>query len=261
MIRSSPTELCSSMMQALTKTPSSSPTFSTTMGGRLTPFHESGRYTPVTSTPVKERGSRESVAGSLERKAQTIPRRKISVDSRVFERDRKNQRQSTPTSGSLGRKISQTTATPGGQHVFIPPSVPPKMADWMPDQQVSKCVICSEKFSMVRCKASYTATTTTLTKTCFSSSRQYHNFYNATKLLGVHSSRQKKISHVFTFYMTSWIWWALVLVMAWLTKEHSEIYCAGADRCRLSAVWLIATSHVTLTFFDWTQFCVLTSDQ
>lgn len=135
------------------QTPSSSPTPSTTMGGRLTPFQEPGHYTPITSTPVKERGARESGTGSLERKVHTIPRRKISTDSRTFEKEKKTQRQSTPprTAGSLGRKISQVTATvPGGQQVFIPPSVPPKMANWMPDHQVSMCVMCSEKFSMVR---------------------------------------------------------------------------------------------------------------
>lgn len=136
-------------MQTLTQTPSSSPTFSTTMGGRVTPFQESGRYTPVTSTPVRERVSRESVAGSVERKVHTIPRRKISTDSRVLEKEKKTQRLSTPprTVMSLGRKV---TAAHGGQQVFVPPDVPPKMTDWMPDQQVSMCVICGEKFSMVR---------------------------------------------------------------------------------------------------------------
>lgn len=139
-------------MQTLIQTPSSSPTSSTTMGGRVTPLLESGRYTPVTSTPVKERGAHESVAGSLERKVQTVPRRRISADSRTFDKEKKSQRLSTPlrTTGSLGRKVSQVTAVHGGQQVYIPPSVPPKMANWMPDQQVSMCVICSEKFSMVR---------------------------------------------------------------------------------------------------------------
>ena len=139
-------------MQTLTQTPSSSPTHSTSMGRRVTPFQESGRYTPVTSTPVRERVSRESVAGIVERKVQTVPRRKISADSRVFEKEKKTQRLSTPprTVMSLGRKISQVTAAHGCQQVFIPPDVPPKMADWMPDHQVSMCVICGEKFSMVR---------------------------------------------------------------------------------------------------------------
>ena len=151
------TEFCSSIMQSLIQTPSSSPTpSSTTMGGRITPILESGRYTPVTSTPVKERGARESVAGSLERKAQTIPRKKISLDSRLvaLEKEKKSQKQATPprTIGSLGTK---RTALQGGQQLYIPPVVPPKMENWMPDQQVSICVICHEKFSMVSCYIIY----------------------------------------------------------------------------------------------------------
>lgn len=138
-------------MQSLIQTPSSSPTPSaSTMGGRITPITESGRYTPVTSTPVKERGARESLTGSLERKVQTVPRRKISLDSRflTMEKEKKTQRPSTPprTIGSLGTKRA---AVQGGQQLFIPPIVPPKMENWMPDQQVSLCVICPEKFSMV----------------------------------------------------------------------------------------------------------------
>lgn len=140
-------------MQSLIQTPSSSPTSSvTTMGGRITSIPESGRYTPVTSTPVKERGARESVAGSLERKVQTFPRRKISLDSRLFtmEKEKKTQRPATPssTTGSLGTK---KTAVQGGQQLYIPPVLPPKKENWMPDQQVSICVICHEKFSMVSC--------------------------------------------------------------------------------------------------------------
>ena len=138
-------------MQSLIQTPSSSPTPSTsTMGGRITPLLEAGRYTPVTSTPVKERGARDSVAGVLERKVQTVPRRKISLDPRLvtLEKEKKSQRQATPprSTGSLGRNRS---AIQGGQQLYIPPVVPPKMEDWMPDQQVSLCVICHEKFSMV----------------------------------------------------------------------------------------------------------------
>ena len=137
-------------MQSLIQTPSSSPTSS--MTGRITPIPESGRFTPATSTPVKERGGRESAAGSLERKAHTVPRRKISLDSRLLttEKERKTQRPATPTStsGSLGTK---KTAVQGGQQLYIPPVVPPKKENWMPDQQVSICVICHEKFSMVSC--------------------------------------------------------------------------------------------------------------
>lgn len=138
-------------MQSLIQTPSSSPTSSmTTMPGRITPIPESGRYTPVTSTPVKERGARESTAGSLERKVQTFPRRKISLDSRLptMEKEKKTQRPTTPssTTGSLGTK---KTAVQGGQQLYIPPVLPPKKENWMPDQQVSICVICHEKFSMV----------------------------------------------------------------------------------------------------------------
>lgn len=140
-------------MQSLIQTPSSSPTSSiTAMPGRITPIPETGRYTPTTSTPVKERGGRESAAGSLERKAHTIPRRKISLDSRLLtmEKEKKPQRPATPTStsGSLGTK---KTAVQGGQQLYIPPVMPPKKENWMPDQQVSVCVICHEKFSMVSC--------------------------------------------------------------------------------------------------------------
>lgn len=149
--RSQSRELGSSIMQSLIQTPSSSPTTSTTMGGRIT-LQEPGRYTPITSTPVKERGARDSVAGSLERKSQTLPRRKVSTEVRTLtlEKERKAQRQATMprTTASLGRKISQTTAGYGGQQMYIPPVAAPKMANWMPDQQVSKCVICNEKFSM-----------------------------------------------------------------------------------------------------------------
>ena len=146
------TELCSSMMQSLIQTPSSSPTSSMiTMPGRITPIPESGRYTPTTSTPVKERGAREFAAGSQERKAHTVPRRKISLDSRLLtmEKEKKTQRPTTPssTTGSLGTK---KTAVIGGQQLYIPPVQPPKKENWMPDQQVSICVICHEKFSMVR---------------------------------------------------------------------------------------------------------------
>ena len=142
------TELCSSIMQSLTQTPSSSPTSSTTGGGRTSVSHESGRYTPVTSTPVKERGGREFAPGSLEQKAQTLPsRRKISMESRLNENERRTQHQSTPPrTTSQGRKISHGRV----QQEFTLPSMPPKMADWMPDHRVTKCVICSEKFSMVR---------------------------------------------------------------------------------------------------------------
>lgn len=147
--RSQTRELCSSIMQSLTQTPSSSPTSSTTMGSRTAPFQESGRFTPVTSTPVKERAGREVVIGSLDRKVQTMSRRKISTDSAVLEREKKSQHQSTPPrTVSTARKISQVTAGHGGQQVFTLPNIPPKMADWMPDQQVSTCVICSDKFSM-----------------------------------------------------------------------------------------------------------------
>ena len=134
-------------MQSLIQTPSSSPTSSmTAMPGRMTPIPESGRFTPATSTPVKERGGRESATGSLERKAHTVPRRKISLDSRLLT----TPRPATPTStsGSLGTK---KTAAQGGQQLYIPPVVPPKKENWMPDQQVSICVICHEKFSMVSC--------------------------------------------------------------------------------------------------------------
>lgn len=140
-------------MQSLIHTPSSSPTPSTSMGGRMTPLPESGRYTPVTSTPVKDRGARESGVGSVERKSQTVPRRRISTESRTLalEKEKKTQRQSTPprTTVSLGRKTSQMTAVHGGQQMFVPPAAPPKKANWMPDQQVSICVICRETFSMV----------------------------------------------------------------------------------------------------------------
>ena len=145
------TELCSSIMQSLTQTPSSSPTPSTTGGSRVSVSHESGRYTPVTSTPVKERGGRESAPGSLEQKPQTFPRRKMSMESRLHENERKTQHQSTPPRAtSQGRKISQVTVGNGVQQEFALPNMPPKMADWMPDQQVTRCVICSDKFSMVR---------------------------------------------------------------------------------------------------------------
>lgn len=145
------TELCSSIMQSLIQTPSSSPTFSvTTLPGRITPIPESGRYTPVTSTPVKEKGARDSAGGSLERKVQTVPRRKVSLDSRLLtmEKEKKTQRPTTPssTTGSLGTK---KTVVQGGQQLYIPPVQPPKKENWMPDQQVSICVICHEKFSMV----------------------------------------------------------------------------------------------------------------
>lgn len=146
-------ELCSSIMRSLIQTPSSSPTPSTSMGGRMTPLPESGRYTPVTSTPVKDRGARESGVGSVERKSQTVPRRRISTESRTLalEKEKKTQRQSSPqrTTGSMGRKTSQMTAVHGGQQMFVPPAAPPKKANWMPDQQVSMCVICREIFSMV----------------------------------------------------------------------------------------------------------------
>ena len=147
------TELCSSIMQSLTQTPSSSPTSSITGGGRTSVSHESGRYTPVISTPVKERGGREFAPGSLEQKAQTLPsRRKISMESRLSENERRTQHQSTPArTTSQGRKISQVAGGHGRvQLEFTLPNMPPKMADWMPDHQVTKCVICSEKFSMVR---------------------------------------------------------------------------------------------------------------
>ena len=129
-------------MQSLIQTPSSSPTASSNL-------LESGRYTPVTSTPAKERGAREAAVGSLERKVQTGPRRKISLDSRLATL----QKQGTPprTIGTLGTKW---TAVQGGQQLYIPPVLPPKMEDWMPDQQVSLCVICHEKFSMVSCETS-----------------------------------------------------------------------------------------------------------
>lgn len=146
------TELCSSIMQSLTQTPSSSPTPSTTGGGRTSLSHESGRYTPVTSTPVKERGGRDFVPGSLEQKAQSLPpRRKISMESRLNENERKTQHQSTPPrTTSVGRKVSQVAGGHGVQQEFTLPNMPPKMADWMPDHQVTKCVICGDKFSMVR---------------------------------------------------------------------------------------------------------------
>lgn len=145
------TELCSSIMQSLIQTPSSSPTSSVaTMPGRITPIPESGRYTPVTSTPMKEKGGRDSAAGSQERKVQTVPRRKVSLDSRLLtmEKEKRTQRPTTPssTSGSLGTKKIMIQ---GGQQLYIPPVQPPKKENWMPDQQVSICVICHEKFSMV----------------------------------------------------------------------------------------------------------------
>ena len=145
------TELCSSIMQSLIQTPSSSPTSSVaTMPGRITPIPESGRYTPVTSTPMKEKGGRDSAAGSQERKVQTVPRRKVSLDSRLLtmEKEKRTQRPTTPssTNGSLGTKKIMIQ---GGQQLYIPPVQPPKKENWMPDQQVSICVICHEKFSMV----------------------------------------------------------------------------------------------------------------
>ena len=145
------TELCSSIMQSLIQTPSSSPTSSVaTMPGRITPIPESGRYTPVTSTPMKEKGGRDSAAGRQERKVQTVPRRKVSLDSRLLtmEKEKRTQRPTTPssTSGSLGTKKIMIQ---GGQQLYIPPVQPPKKENWMPDQQVSICVICHEKFSMV----------------------------------------------------------------------------------------------------------------
>lgn len=65
-----------------------------------------------------------------------------------MEKEKKTQKQATPprAAGTLGTK---RTAVQGGQQLYIPPHVPPKMENWMPDQQVSLCVICHEKFSMV----------------------------------------------------------------------------------------------------------------
>jgi len=67
-----------------------------------------------------------------------------------MEKEKKTQRATTPssTTGSLGTK---RTAIQAGQQLYIPPVQPPKRENWMPDQQVSICVICHEKFSMVSC--------------------------------------------------------------------------------------------------------------
>lgn len=120
------TEMCSSIMQSLIQAPSSSP--STPVS-----FLESGRYTPVTSVF----GTRDTTVGNVERKVQTAPRRKISYESRSVTPQKKTA--SSRATGSLGTRRS----------AYIPPVVPPKMEDWMPDQQVSLCVICQERFSMV----------------------------------------------------------------------------------------------------------------
>lgn len=120
------TEMCSSIMQSLIQAPLSSPTTPVS-------FLESGRYTPVTSVF----GTRDTTVGNVERKAQTAPRRKISYESRLVTLQKKAA--SPRATGSLGTRRS----------AYIPPVVPPKMEDWMPDQQVSLCVICQERFSMV----------------------------------------------------------------------------------------------------------------
>ena len=142
-------------MQSLMQSQASSPTSITTMGGRNTPLRPSGRHFSMTSAPTKERVDRDvaRVSGSLDRKSLLHTHVSAAGSEKKFQRH--SQTNPPRLSEMSGRTVSaeetwkKASAMQWGQQYYVPPIVPPKKADWMPDEEVLSCVICSELFSMV----------------------------------------------------------------------------------------------------------------
>ncbi|XP_048586399.1 zinc finger FYVE domain-containing protein 26-like isoform X2 [Nematostella vectensis] len=60
-------------------------------------------------------------------------------------------RKTSARMGTLGRSVSTVSAETfrrGGQQTYLPPAIPPRKEEWMPDAQATACVICTEPFGM-----------------------------------------------------------------------------------------------------------------